>query len=162
MDHKIILSALLFVLGMGQATAQPLCIPSVQEQTPAQGTVEVSKFTSVTYNDASLQFVAEYLGKAWDAPASQQKKGTDSSIFLSLLPKKEAKKLPLKGVGGSLGDEGYRLTISPKGITVQATSPQGALWGAQTLIQMKESSPLSKPLPRGESSCRRTPFSFER
>ena len=130
MDHKIILSALLFVLGMGQATAQPLCIPSVQEQTPAQGTVEVSKFTSVTYNDASLQFVAEYLGKAWDAPASQQKKGTDSSIFLSIKPDKK------------LGDEGYRLTISPKGITVQATSPQGALWGAQTLLQMKA---LSNP-----------------
>ena len=138
MNHKTILSALLFVLGMGQATAQPLCIPSVQEQTPAQGTVEVSKFTSVTYNDASLQFVAEYLGKAWNAPTSQQKKGTASSIFLSLLPQKEAKKLPLKGVGGSLGKEGYRLTISPKGITVQATSPQGALWGAQTLIQMKD------------------------
>lgn len=138
MNHKTILSALLFVLGMGQATAQPLCIPSVQEQTPAQGTVEVSKFTSVTYNDASLQFVAEYLGKAWNAPTSQQKKGTASSIFLSLLPQKEAKKLPLKGVGGALGKEGYRLTISPKGITVQATSPQGALWGAQTLLQMKD------------------------
>ena len=138
MNHKTILSALLFVIGMGQATAQPLCIPSVQEQTPAQGTVEVSKFTSVTYNDASLQFVAEYLGKAWNAPTSQQKKGTASSIFLSLLPQKEAKKLPLKGVGGSLGKEGYRLTISPKGITVQATSPQGALWGAQTLLQMKD------------------------
>ncbi|MBR4517331.1 MAG: family 20 glycosylhydrolase, partial [Bacteroidaceae bacterium] len=104
----------------------------------SQGSVDVNQFKSVTYDDASLQSAAEYLGKAWNAPTSQQKKGTDSSIFLSLLPQKETKKLPLKGVGGSLGEEGYRLTISPKGITVQATTPQGALWGAQTLIQMKD------------------------
>ena len=165
MNNKTILSALMFVqcsmfnVQCSIAQAQPLCIPSAQEVKLSEGTIEVSSITNVTYDDASLQFVAEYLGKAWNAPASQQKKGTDSSIFLSLLPQKEAKKLALKGGGGSLGEEGYRLTISPKGITVQATTPQGALWGAQTLLQMKESSPLSKPLPRGgEASSRETPL----
>ena len=144
MNNKTILSALMFVqcsmfnVQCSMAQAQPLCIPSAQEVKLSEGTIEVSSITNVTYDDASLQFVAEYLGKAWNAPTSQQKKGTSSSIFLSLLPQKETKKLPLKGVGGSLGEEGYRLTISPKGITVQATTPQGALWGAQTLIQMKD------------------------
>ncbi len=138
MNIKTKLFSLLFFLGIGQAVAQPLCIPTAQEVKQTEGTIEVSSITNVTYNDASLQFVAEYLGKAWNAPASLQKKGTSSSIFLSLLPQKEAKKLPLKGVGGSLGNEGYRLTISPKGITVQASTPKGALWGAQTLLQMKD------------------------
>ena len=126
MNFKTKLFSLLFVLGIGQTVAQPLCIPTAQETKLAEGTIEVSGITNVTYNDASLQFVAEYLGKAWDAPASQQRKGTESAIFLSIKPDKK------------LGDEGYRLTISPKGITVQATTPQGALWGAQTLLQMKD------------------------
>ena len=131
MNIKTKLFSLLFFLGIGQVVAQPLCIPTVQETKLAEGTVEVSSITNVTYNDASLQFVAEYLGKAWNAPTSLQKKGTDSSIVLSLLSQKEAKK-------AKLGNEGYRLTISPKGIIVQATTPQGALWGAQTLLQMKD------------------------
>ena len=138
MNIKTKLFSLLFVLGIGQAVAQPLCIPTAQEVKQTEGTIEVSSITNVTYNDASLQTAAEYLGKAWGIKAALQKKGTSSSIFLSLLPQKEAKKLPLKGVGGSLGNEGYRLTISPKGITVQATTPQGVLWGAQTLLQMKD------------------------
>ncbi len=138
MKQTTIIFSLLFVLGIGQAIAQPLCIPTAQDVKQTEGTIEVSSITDVTYNDASLQTAAEYLGKAWGIKAALQKKGTSSSIFLSLLPQKEAKKLPLKGVGGSLGNEGYRLTISPKGITVQATTPQGALWGAQTLLQMKD------------------------
>jgi len=129
MNRKTILSALLFVLCFGRVAAQPLCIPDVQEIKPAQGTVEAAKFTTVAFDNASLQNVAEYLGKAWGIPTAQQKKGTDTSIFLSLLPQKEAKKL---------GDEGYRLTISPKGITIQATSMRGALWGAQTLLQLNQ------------------------
>lgn len=106
--------------------AQPLCIPDFQEMKPSQGTVEVIRFTSVTYDNASLQNVAEYLGKVWNISTSQQKKGTDTSIFLSL--KKDTK----------LGNEGYRLTISPKGITIQATSMRGALWGTQTLLQLSQ------------------------
>ena len=142
MNRKTILSALMFVqfsmfnFQCSMAQAQPLCIPDFQEMKPTEGTVKVSNFTSITYDNALLQNVAEYLGKAWGVATAQQKKGTDTSIFLSLLPQKEAKK-------ANLGDEGYRLTISPKGITIQATSMRGALWGAQTLLQMKESSPIT-------------------
>lgn len=108
--------------------AQPLCIPGAQEVKQTEGTVEVSSIANVTYNDASLKFVADYLNKAWENTnsTSSQKKGGANTIFLSLKPDKK------------LGDEGYRLTISPKGITIQATSKRGALWGAQTLLQMKE------------------------
>ena len=115
--------------------AQPLCIPGVQEQTPAQGTVEVEKFANVTYDDTSLQSVADYLNKAWENTnsTSLQKKASANAISLSLLSQKEAKK-------SKLGDEGYLLTITPNGITIQATSMRGALWGAQTLIQMKQTS----------------------
>lgn len=139
MKHKTILYALAFVqlaIFNGQwskAQAQPLCIPTVQEQKPAQGTVEVEKFATVTYDDASLKSVADYLSKTWESPLQISPRGGKlaNAIAFSLLSQKEAKK-------ANLGDEGYRLTISPKGITVQATSMRGALWGAQTLLQMKE------------------------
>ena len=70
MNIKTKLFSLLFFLGIGQVVAQPLCIPTVQETKLAEGTVEVSSITNVAYNNASLQFVAEYLGKAWNAPTS--------------------------------------------------------------------------------------------
>ena len=110
--------------------AQPLCIPSVQEQKPAQGTVEVEQFSAITFDNPQLKSVADYLSIAWENTnyTSSQKKGGANSIFFSLKADKK------------LGDEGYRLTISPKGITIQATSKRGALWGAQTLLQIKETS----------------------
>ena len=126
--HSFILSFTLF--------AQPLCIPTAQEVKQTEGTVEVKKFATVTYDNASLQFVADYLNTAWENTnsTSLQKKGSANAIFLSLKPDK------------TLGNEGYRLTISPKGITVQAATAQGALWGAQTLLQIKESSLFKEEL----------------
>ena len=113
--------------------AQPLCIPGAQEVKQTEGTIEVSSIANVTYNDASLEFVADYLNKAWESTnsTSLQKKGSGNAIFLSLKADKK------------LGNEGYRLTITPKGITVQATTVQGVLWGAQTLLQMKQTSYLN-------------------
>jgi len=156
MKRTIILSALLLTLSA--LRAQPLCIPSVQEMKQAKGTVEASDFTTITYNDASLQFVAVYLSKAWEAPApiflpqrggkmvSPREDLKGATISLSLLTQKEAKK-------ANLGDEGYRLTISEKGITVQAASMRGALWGAQTLLQMKEANTPPKREQGGGFPC---------
>ena len=134
MNYKTFLCVLLFVqwsVVNGQwLKAQPLCIPGVQEMKTEQGTVEVEKFATITYDDPSLQSVADYLNKAWENTnsTSLQKKASSNAIFLSLKADKK------------LGDEGYRLSISPKGITIQASSKRGALWGAQTLIQMKQTS----------------------
>ena len=147
--HFLLSSFLLFTFSL---FAQPFCIPTVQEAKQTQGTVEASQFKSVTYDNASLQFVAEYLGKAWGVQATaplylprgggkkvSPRGDLEGAISLSLLP--------LKGAGGSkLGNEGYSLSISPKGITIQAATPQGALWGVQTLLQMKESSPFTGEL----------------
>ena len=123
--HSFILSITLF--------AQPLCIPTAQEVIQTEGSVEVEKFATVTYDNASLQFVADYLNKAWENTnsTSLQKKGSANSIFLSLKADKK------------LGGEGYRLTIMPNGITIQAATAQGVLWGAQTLLQMKQTSYLN-------------------
>ncbi|MCR5850689.1 MAG: family 20 glycosylhydrolase [Bacteroidaceae bacterium] len=127
---KKLLLSLTLVLFAGHLFAQPLCIPSVQEQKPAQGTVEVEQFSAITFDNPQLKSVADYLSIAWENTnyTSSQKKGGANSIFFSLKADKK------------LGDEGYRLTISPKGITIQATSKRGALWGAQTLLQIKETS----------------------
>ena len=140
MKRKTILFALVFVqcsmfnVQCSMAQAQPLCIPGVQEMKSAQGTVEVSKFVTVTYDNPSLASVADYLNKAWENTnsTSLRKKISANSIFLSIKPDKK------------LGDEGYRLTINEKGIIIQANTPRGALWGAQTLIQMKETHYINK------------------
>ena len=134
MKYKLILLALLF---SGHLAAQPLCIPTIQEAKPALGSAPLSQFSLVAYDNASLQPVADYLSQTWaesTLPSSLQKKGTANAIFLSLLPRKGAK-------AAKLGDEGYQLTIGPKGITIQAASKRGVLWGVQTLLQMQETSP---------------------
>src|SRR5688572_18916626 len=36
----------------------------------------------------------------------------------------------------AIGNEGYRLEVSPEGITIQANKPAGVFYGFQTLIQL--------------------------
>jgi len=45
-----------------------------------------------------------------------------------------------------LGNEGYRLVITKNGVTVQAQTAQGVVWGVQTISQMMESGGTSLPL----------------
>ena len=82
---KKILLSLTFVLFCGHIFAQPLCIPGVQEQWTAKGTVEVEKFATITYDNPSLEFVADYLNKAWENTnsTSLKKKASANAIFLS-------------------------------------------------------------------------------
>jgi len=79
-------------------SAQPLCVPSVQQIRESSGSVDATSFSSVGYDHASLQTAADYLNRAWSNTngATQQKKGAPGTIFLTL-----------KHVKG-LGDEGYR------------------------------------------------------
>ena len=46
-----------------------------------------------------------------------------------------------------LHDEGYALTVTPRGATVSGASPRGVLWGAQTLRQL-----LTRPAPPDASA----------
>lgn len=64
MKYKLILIALLFSCHMA---AQPLCIPTVQEVKPAQGSASFSQFSLIAYDNASLQPVADYLSQTWAA-----------------------------------------------------------------------------------------------
>lgn len=134
MKFKTFTSLLLAVCLSGSIAAQPLCIPDVREQKPTGTTTPASQFNLVAYADASLEHAATYLAKVWGIEVAKQKKATNSAIFLSL------------GKDKKLGDEGYRLSISEKGINVVATKPQGALWAVQTLVQMRD---LASSLPCG-------------
>ena len=123
------LTVLAFLSSFTFTSAQPLSIPSVQEVRMAEGTVEASNFTAVTMSDASLQTVADYLSEAWGKAPLQVSIGKgkhQGAIHLSIKSNKK------------LGEEGYRLTVSRGEINIQASTPKGVMWGAQTLLQMKD------------------------
>jgi hexosaminidase len=44
--------------------------------------------------------------------------------------------LTTKGANASLGPEGYSLSVVPSGVTIRATTPAGAFYGAQSLLQL--------------------------
>ena len=46
---------------------------------------------------------------------------------------------------GSLGKEGYQLTITPEGVTLAALTPKGQFWATRTLLQMLRQNPKSLP-----------------
>lgn len=62
-------------------------------------------------------------------------------IALDVVPAGKAERsrsieLTLEGTNSELGQEGYALTVAPKGVTIRADSAAGLFYGAQTLLQL--------------------------
>ena len=114
------------------AHEKPFVVPAVENWKAGKGELQWNQLTSISYNDAILQGHARYLsGFTGNIPATLGKGG---SVNLQLCTDKK------------LGNEGYLLTITPKGVTIKAQTEQGVLWGIQTLQQLHEQ---GKPLPCG-------------
>jgi len=114
------------------AQEKPFTVPAIENWKAGRGELEWTQLTDITYNDASLEGPARYL-----------------SGFLGLIPARQGKSGAVSlqmGKDKALGNEGYRLTISSKGVTVKAQTSQGILWGIQTLQQLHEQ---GRPLPCG-------------
>ena len=119
---------LLTILAIWASTAllaqeKPFVVPAVEGWKPAKGTLRWNQLSNITYNDAELQDEAQYLaGFTGNIPATLGKGG---SVSLQLCKDKK------------LGQEGYQLTVTPKGITIKGQTEQAILWGIQTLQQLK-------------------------
>ncbi len=105
------------------AQKKPFVVPTVENWKAGKGELQWNQLNSISYNDAVLQDVAQYLsGFTGNIPATMGKGG---SVSLQLCKDKK------------LGAEGYQLIVTPKGVSIKAQTEQGILWGIQTLQQLK-------------------------
>ncbi|GGM97690.1 hypothetical protein GCM10010967_34460 [Dyadobacter beijingensis] len=109
------------------AFAQIHVIPKPTQVLTAKGAWTLKAKTKIgAPADATWQHVAgmlaAQLGKA-TGNAAQVAKGKGD---ITLVTSSDA----------SLGEEGYRLLSTPKGVTIQAQTAKGAFYGVQTLLQM--------------------------
>ena len=112
------------------AQEKPFVVPAVEKWKAAKGELQWNQLTSISYSDALLQDEAQYLsGFLGNIPLFLDKK---APVSLQLCNDKK------------LGQEGYQLTVTPKGVTIKGQTKQAVLWGIQTLQQLKvQNKPLS-------------------
>lgn len=109
------------------AMAQINVIPKPTQVLTAKGAWTLKAKTKIgAPADAKWSHVAEMLaaqlGKATGQPVSTAKGKGDITLAVSS--------------DASLGEEGYRLLSTPKGVTIQAQTAKGAFYGVQTLLQL--------------------------
>lgn len=123
---------LLFLLAIYSAQAQirPLnLIPQPVEVKPGNGSFNLTKAATVVFNRTESQYIADAL--------VQRLKTATGFMLKSSLGAKGSILLKLNTVPDQqLGNEGYTLVSTPKGITITANQNSGLFYGIQTLIQL--------------------------
>lgn len=128
------------------AADQPFVIPALREWHGYNGSFTLPAAARVMVDPAhaaELQTVAARLAADITAVTASKKitwktgKPAPGDIYLTL-----------SGADANLGEEGYQLDINDI-ITVKAIRKTGALWGAQTILQLLQQSPAHNTLPKG-------------
>lgn len=115
-----------------QTTETPFIVPTLHSWKAAKQSVDINQVQSISLSDNSLNAASKLLKQALasvgkDVNANVEKKATAGSLRLEIVKNKK------------LGEEGYVLNIdAKKGISVQAQTPVGIIWGVQTISQMLE------------------------
>lgn len=145
---RLILAGLLLV-GLTAATVAenppPPIIPKPMEMTVRDGHFEFTENTVIQYGLGTLP-EAEYFAEVLQ-PAT--------GYILSIRPLEEGSaqtgviNLRLDPAETDLGDEGYRLTVSPYLVNVVARRPAGIFYGLQTVRQLLPEEILSAELVEG-------------
>ncbi|MEI6785654.1 MAG: beta-N-acetylhexosaminidase, partial [Verrucomicrobiota bacterium] len=129
---KRIIAAITWLFPLALLAVAPAIIPRPVSMEVRPGSYALTKNSRVIVGDGAgeLSFTADYLA-ARLAPALGvrpeilRQRGS-RGIRLSLLQTPEA----------ALGEEGYRLTVSGRGIEIAANRPAGCFYGVQTLLQL--------------------------
>ncbi|MFD2933903.1 beta-N-acetylhexosaminidase [Spirosoma flavum] len=121
----------LFIICIASARAQsPInLIPQPVSILPQNGIFTLNKKTTIQYNQAEGRAVADILSQQLNRPTGfglVAKSGQTGTIQLNLTSTPDAQ----------LGQEGYRLDVSAKGVLITANRPAGLFYGIQTLTQL--------------------------
>lgn len=138
---KKLLSIIILLVATSTMWAQnecPFTVPQIKSWKAGKGSLPVSEVTRVVYADGAYSEAAEYLAKnlveGRSLGVSHGSKPQKGDIFIT--------RTGLKAIG----DEAYSLDITKKNITLRVNKPVGALWGAQSLIQMVTTCPDGFPV----------------
>lgn len=119
------------LIAQAQSTQKPFVIPALHNWKAVNGSYELNGVTPVC-TDSTLypacELMAKYINQISDNAVTPE---VDASAKL------KSRNLVLQLVKQkSLGDEGYELRITQKGIVAKAQTPRGIMWAVQSLIQM--------------------------
>ena len=127
---QIIIYFLLFSFFMAQAQTNSIqLIPQPVDLKPMSGVYVLSNSTSVSYDKPESSNIALMLTQRLNVPTGfslKAQQGKAGGIQLNLNAVKNTE----------LGDEGYTLEATPKGIVIAANQTAGLFYGMQTLIQL--------------------------
>lgn len=104
-------------------------IPKPVEMKTSSGVYQLTRNSTISYNQGEARHVAEILIQKLNTPTGfslKAKVGNSGSIRLNLNKKTDS----------VIGKEGYTLTVSPRGVIITANEPAGLFYGMQTLFQL--------------------------
>lgn len=104
-------------------------IPQPAEVQTQTGTFTITKNTTVGYDKPSGKAVADMLVQKLSVPTGyslKAKQGKKADLFFTLNDTPDSK----------LGNEGYRLTVTSKGVTITANAYAGLFYGMQSVLQL--------------------------
>ena len=131
-----------FCIATAQAQTPIHLIPQPVSVQPKSGVFALTKATTIQYNQADGRAVAEMLSQQLNRPTGfgmAAKSGKTGKIQLNLTSTPNAR----------LGEEGYTLDASPKGVIITANRPAGLFYGMQTLVQLLPKAIESKTVTAG-------------
>ena len=107
----------------------PFTIPAIKQWHGDNGTFLITQDCQLEINDPSLDQAVAYLRHSLKLMLAPRTGHSQGIIKLELQTGKK-----------KLAAEAYRLIIKPEEITILASTPQGIMWGIQTMLQFSEAS----------------------
>lgn len=137
LKSTMILGAMLLgsaLTAMADVNAKPFTVPEVKEWKGGTGRFIPGENTRIVTNgkDAEADRIARMLGQDYttltgkEIPVATHSKAKTGDISLQIKPSKKA------------AEESYTIAVTPKGVTLTASTPQGLYWATRTLLQMSE------------------------
>jgi hexosaminidase len=104
-------------------------IPQPVELKPGNGSFVLTRGASVSFNRSEANFTATNLAEKINRATGYNLKARQGNAATILLKMND---VPVS----YLGNEGYTLEVSPKGVIISANQPAGLYYGTQTLLQL--------------------------